>query len=121
HHGILGRTPDYVNIQVTATRQMAEEHGRKERSFAQNLVDYHAYIRDNDLSLTHCFGHPQVNRGVAIGQQPDPYVPVGVVDTTSEGIILRGAKLLATLAPFSDELFVPPYRPLRGEEEEMYA
>ncbi|MDE2803504.1 MAG: 4-hydroxyphenylacetate 3-monooxygenase, oxygenase component, partial [Chloroflexota bacterium] len=25
HHGILGRTPDYVNIQVTATRQMAEE------------------------------------------------------------------------------------------------
>ena len=121
HHGILGRTPDYVNIQVTATRQMAEEHGRNERMFAQNLVDYHAYIRDNDLSLTHCFGHPQVNRGAAVGQQPDPYIPVGVVDTTAEGIILRGAKLLATLAPFSDELFVPPYRPLRGEEEEMYA
>ena len=121
HHGILGRTPDYVNIQVTATRQMAELHGRNEKMFAQNLVDYHAYIRDNDLSLTHCFGHPQVNRGAAVGQQPDPYIPVGVVDTTAEGVILRGAKLLATLAPFSDELFVPPYRPLRGEEEEMYA
>ena len=85
HHGILGRTPDYVNIQVTATRQMAEEHGRNEKMFAQNLVDYHAYIRDNDLSLTHCFGHPQVNRGAAVGQQPDPYIPVGVVDTTCRG------------------------------------
>ncbi|SVD61222.1 uncharacterized protein METZ01_LOCUS414076, partial [marine metagenome] len=121
HHGILGRTPDYVNIQVTATRQMADLHGRTDKRFANNLIAYHEYIRDNDLSLTHCFGHPQVNRGVAVGQQPDPYIPVGVVDTGSDGIILRGAKLLATLAPFSDEIFVPPYRPLRGKEEEMYA
>ena len=30
-------------------------------------------------------------------------------------------KLLATLAPFSDEIFVPPYRPVRGKEEEKYA
>jgi 4-hydroxyphenylacetate 3-monooxygenase len=121
HHGILGRTPDYVNIQVTATRQMAELHGRTDKRFANNLIAYHEYIRENDLSLTHCFGHPQVNRGVAVGEQPDPYIPVGVVDTTSEGIIVRGAKLLATLAPFSDEIFVPPYRPLRGKEEEKYA
>ncbi|MQG77100.1 MAG: 4-hydroxyphenylacetate 3-monooxygenase, oxygenase component, partial [SAR202 cluster bacterium] len=121
HHGILGRTPDYVNIQVTATRQMAELHGHTDKRFGDNLIAYHENIRENDLSLTHCFGHPQVNRGVAVGQQPDPYIPIGVVDTTSEGIILRGAKLLATLAPFSDEIFVPPYRPLRGKEEEMYA
>ncbi len=121
HHGILGRTPDYVNIQVTATRQLAELHGRKERRFADNLIAYHEYLRENDLCLTHTFGHPQVNRGASIGAQPDPYIPLGVVDTTSEGVIVRGAKLLATLAPFSDEIFVPPYRPLRGKEEEKYA
>lgn len=121
HHGILGRTPDYVNIQVTATRQLADLHGRSDRRFRGNLINWHEYLRENDLCMTHTFGHPQVNRGAAVGQQPDPYIPLGVVDTCSEGIIVRGAKLLATLAPFSDELFVPPYRPLRGKEEEMYA
>ena len=28
-HGMLGRTPDYVNIQLTATRQMADFYGEK--------------------------------------------------------------------------------------------
>ncbi|MBC8282028.1 MAG: 4-hydroxyphenylacetate 3-monooxygenase, oxygenase component, partial [Chloroflexi bacterium] len=43
---------------------------------------------------------------------------VGVVDHTSEGVIVRGASLLATLAPFADEIFCPVYRPLRPDSEE---
>ena len=121
HHGVLGRTPDYVNIQVTATRQLADLHGRREKRFRDNLIAYHEYLATNDHCLTHTFGHPQVNRGASVGQQPDPYIPLGAVAETSEGIIVRGAKLLATLAPFSDEIFVPPYRPVRGKEEEKYA
>ena len=31
HHGVLGRTPDYVNIQVTATRQLADLLGAVRR------------------------------------------------------------------------------------------
>ncbi|MHB8577786.1 MAG: 4-hydroxyphenylacetate 3-monooxygenase, oxygenase component [Dehalococcoidia bacterium] len=114
--GMLGRSPDYVNVQVTACAMCPDIFGRKERRWADNLRAYHEYIREHDLSLTHTFGHPQVNRGASVGQQPDPYIPCGVVDTTSEGVILRGAKLLATLAPFADELFVPPYRPVTQDE-----
>ena len=116
--GMLGRTPDYVNIQLTAMRQMAHVYGRKEKRFADNLIRYHEYAREKDLCLTHAFGHPQVNRAVPISDLPDPYVALGAVDTTSEGIIVRGAKLLATLAPFSDEIFAPIYRPLRPDAEE---
>ncbi len=120
--GMMGRSPDYVNIQLTATRQMAEHFGDKEKRFADNIRAFHEYAREQDICMTHAFGHPQVNRGAAVGEQPDPYVPLGIVDTTSEGVIVRGAKSLATLAPFSDELFVPPYRPLRPDAgEEMYA
>ena len=43
---------------------------------------------------------------------------VGVVDTCAEGVVVRGAKNLATLAPFSDELFTPLYRPQRPDVEE---
>jgi len=114
--GMLGRSPDYVNIQVTACAQCAATYGRRERRWGENLLAYYDYIRERDLSLTHTFGHPQVNRALPVGQLPDPYVALGVVDTTSGGVIVRGAKLLATLAPFADELFVPPYRPVQPEE-----
>jgi 4-hydroxyphenylacetate 3-monooxygenase len=115
-NGMLGRTPDYVNIQVTSCAQCAATYGRREKRWGDNLLTYWEYIRERDLCLTHTFGHPQVNRAVPVGQLVDPYVALGVVDTTSEGIIVRGAKLLATLAPFSDELFVPPYRPVQPDE-----
>ena len=117
-NGVLGRTPDYVNIQVTALRQKAHLYGQKEKRFADNIRAYHEYIRENDVCVTHTFGHPQVNRSVPIAELPDPYIAVGIVDTTSEGVIVRGAKLLATLAPFADEIFAPFYRPLRPDAEE---
>ena len=117
-HGMLGRTPDYVNIQVTASRQLAHLYGLKDQRHADNLRNYHEYVRERDLCLTHAFGHPQVNRSLTLAELPDEYTAVGVVDRTSEGVIVRGAKLLATLAPFSDEIFAPVYRPLRPDMEE---
>lgn len=116
HHGILGRTPDYVNVQMTAARMASNEYGANDPWLGENLIKYHEYIRENDLCLTHAFGHPQVNRGAALTEQPDPYIPTGILKTTSDGIVLRGAKLLATLAPFADELFCPPYRMARADE-----
>ena len=59
--------------------------------------------------MTHAFGHPQVNRGVGIGELADPYIALGIVNTNSEGVVVRGAKQLATLAPFADEIFCPLY------------
>ena len=117
-YGMLGRTPDYVNIQLTAMRQMSHVYGSNDPVFQQRLLAYHEYVRENDLCLTHTFGHPQVNRAVPISDLPDPYVALGVVDTTGEGVIVRGAKLLATLAPFSDEIIAPVVRPLRPDAEE---
>ena len=117
-HGMLGRTPDYVNIQVTASRQLAGLYGTKDQRYSDNLRNYHELVRERDLCLTHGFGHPQVNRSLGLSEQPEPYTAVGVVDQTNDGVIVRGAKQLATLAPFSDEIFAPVYRPLRLDNEE---
>ncbi len=117
-HGMLGRTPDYVNIQITASRQLAHLYGLNDKRHGDNLRSYHEYVRERDLCLTHAFGHPQVNRALTLAELPDPYTAVGVIDRTSEGVVVRGAKLLATLAPFADEIFAPVYRPLRPDMEE---
>ena len=113
--GMLGRTPDYMNIILTAMRQMADCYGENDSRFRDNVIAYYEYVSENDLCLTHTFGHPQTNRTVDISQLDDPYIALGVVDTTSEGVIVRGARLLATLAPFSDEILAPLYRPLNPE------
>ena len=121
--GMLGRTPDYVNIVVTAMRQMADSYGENDTRYRDNVINYYEYVSENDLCLTHTFGHPQANRAADISQLDDPYIALGVVDTTSEGVIVRGARLLATLAPFSDEIVAPLYRPLRPDlpESSTYA
>ena len=113
--GMLGRTPDYCNIIITAMRQMADAYGENDRRYADNVIDYYRYVSENDLCLTHTFGHPQSNRSVDVSQLADPYLALGVVKTNSDGVTVRGAKLLATLAPFSDEILAPIYRPLRPD------
>ena len=95
--GMLGRTPDYVIIQLTASWQLAALFGEKDLKFAANLRTYHEYVRERGLSLTHAFGYPQVNRSVELSMLSDPYVAVGVVDTCTEGVVVRGVKNLATL------------------------
>ena len=117
-HGMLGRTPDYVNIQLTASRQLAHLFGLNDKRHEANLRNYHEYVRERDLCVTHAFGHPQIDRSLSLAELPEPYTAVGVVDRTSEGVIVRGAKLLATLAPFADEIFAPVYRPLRADNDE---
>ena len=119
-NGMLGRSPDYVNVQVSASAACHAVYGARDKRLGDNLPAYHEYVREHDLALTHTFGHPQVNRGAAVSAQPDPYIPAGAVDANSKGVIVRGAKQLGTLAPFADELYVPPYRPL-GPTEQMYA
>lgn len=113
--GMLGRTPDYCNLVITGMRQMADVYGENDPQYSENVVNYYRYVSENDLCLTHTFGHPQTNRSVDISELEDPYIALGVVDTTNEGVIVRGAKLLATLAPFSDEIIAPIYRPLRPD------
>src|SRR5262249_57951242 len=43
---------------------------------------------------------------------PGDEVALHKVEETGRGIVVRGARILATLAPFSDELFVYPGAPL---------
>jgi aromatic ring hydroxylase len=72
------------------------------------------------LVLTHTLVDPQVDRSRGPSQQPDPFLVLRKVRETASGVIVRGAKMLATLAPFSNELWVGPFLP-RREGEEDYA
>lgn len=115
--GMMGRCPDYLNAVLMAFEQSAEFFG----AYADNVRNYVQYVRENDLSTTHCLTNPQVNRAKSNLEQPDPYIPLGVVSENEKGIVVRGARMLSTL-PTADELLVFPSTLLKeGPGADKYA
>jgi 4-hydroxyphenylacetate 3-monooxygenase len=106
--GMLGRSPDYLNTMVMGCAANADYFAANDPAFGNNIKRYHELVREQDLCLTHTLVAPQVNRSVAPDLQAGGAVALRVVDETDRGLILSGARILATLAPASDELFVAP-------------
>src|SRR5919108_1515172 len=97
HFGFLGRTPDYLNRAMAYYGSGADFLGNDGQPFADNMRRYYEYLRENDLCLTHTLINPQANRAVGPAQQTDPFLAARVVHETSAGIVIRGARMLATL------------------------
>ena len=107
--GLLGRSPDFTAGLVTGWYQGRENFARLGKQFGENAVSYYEYVRENDLFLTHVLVGPQVDRSKIASEQEDPFIQLGKVKETDEGIIVRGAKMLGTMAPITEEVAVVPF------------
>jgi 4-hydroxyphenylacetate 3-monooxygenase oxygenase component len=117
HGGIMGRSPDYLNVTFALFAARADVWARRgnERG-AENVVNYHRLMRDRDLSTTHTLINPQIDRSRPDAEAGAGEISLHKVGESAEGIIVRGARMLATLAPYADELSVYPGSPLRLQD-----
>jgi 4-hydroxyphenylacetate 3-monooxygenase len=115
--GMMGRSPDYLNRALMACAAGAGYMAESDPRFGENIRRYYEYVRERDLCLTHTLINPQANRSVGPSKQADPHLAAGVVGETREGVVIRGARMLATL-PVSDEIMVFPSTVLRGGPED---
>jgi len=115
--GMMGRAPDYLNRAMSAYAGGAEFLSGPDPKFGENARNYHAYMRENDLCLTHTLITPQANRSVNTAKQADPFLAARVKEETDAGIVIRGCRMLATL-PASDEIMVFPSTLLKNQEED---
>jgi len=117
--GLMGRTPDYMNVKFASFASRAHDwrgaEGRNEEG-AHNIVRFQKRIAREDVSLTHTIIHPTIDKSTD-SQFAGNRVPVHKVGETSSGIVVRGARILATLAPFADEIAVYPAHPLPAGAE----
>lgn len=113
--GMLGRTPDYLNSALMAMASASEFFGKEN---SKKIIDYYEYVRENDLLLTHTLINPQVNRSVGPSKQVDPFIAARVADKRSEGLVVRGARMLATF-PLADEILVFPSTVIRSGQDDM--
>src|SRR5690348_9018601 len=115
--GVMGRTPDYLNVTFACFAGRSEVWARRENSAgAANLVNYQAFMRDHDLSTTHALMNPQVDRSKPEAEQAMGQVALHKIGETDSSITVRGARMLATLAPFADELLVYPGSDIRPQD-----
>jgi 4-hydroxyphenylacetate 3-monooxygenase len=112
--GIMGRTPDYMNMKFSAMCAApwvwAGKDGRNELG-ATNIQTLRSHLATTDSAMTHTIIQPSNDKRTD-GQIIDNKVTVRKVGETAEGIVVRGARVLATLAPFADEQAVYPALPL---------
>ena len=98
--GISGRMPDYMSAGISAWAAAADVFGE----FGNNLrACYERIVRD-DLYATHS---TSVLRRMG---PPIADTRIDVVEENSDGIVVAGARAMATSAPISDVLFVFPNR-----------
>jgi 4-hydroxyphenylacetate 3-monooxygenase len=85
-----------------------------------NLVAFQRQLALEDISLTHTIVHPTIDRA-SDSKFAGNNVPLHKVADTPNGIVVRGARILATLAPFADEIAVYPGQPLPPDATPDYA
>ncbi|GAA1860645.1 4-hydroxyphenylacetate 3-monooxygenase, oxygenase component [Paeniglutamicibacter psychrophenolicus] len=117
-NGFLGRTADYMNSALTALAGAKTFFAQSDPVYGQRIEAYYEFARENDLLATHTLIPPQVNRSVSGSEQLGGQLTARIVEERSDGIIINGARMLATVAPIADELLVFPSTVLRGTPED---
>jgi aromatic ring hydroxylase len=112
--GLLVRSPDFLATILSAWRAAADSFGEYE----DNVVRCWERCGAGNLVLTHAISDPPGDRYLPQQADATPQT-LRVVAERDGGIVVRGAKMLATLAPFADELLVYPYRPLRESDADQ--
>ncbi|MFP7494620.1 4-hydroxyphenylacetate 3-monooxygenase, oxygenase component [Terribacillus saccharophilus] len=105
-HGMIGRSPDYMNTALMAFASSASLLEGEDNCFPDHLRSYYDYVKKHDLTMTHTFIDPQVNRGDFYIEQKEDPIAAKIVERNAKGILIQGAKLLATQGGITDELLV---------------
>jgi aromatic ring hydroxylase len=113
-YGLLGRLPDFMNAYVTDMAAARDYLGQRKPELGENTWRYYEMVREKDLSLTHTLIDPSIDRSKGLDAQE----ALRVVKETDAGVIVRGARMLATLAPLADELWVGSAYPRKAGQED---
>ncbi|WP_210470229.1 4-hydroxyphenylacetate 3-monooxygenase, oxygenase component [Sporosarcina sp. 6E9] len=119
--GIMGRSPDYLNTVLMSFASSVTFLKNKENCFPSNLQTFYELARENDLSFTHTFISPQVNRSPIYFENSEEPIAAKVVDKNEEGIIIKGARLLATQGGLTDEVLVFSVGKFLFNEDQAFA
>ena len=115
--GLMGRTPDHVAAIVTAFAASAAVFGRGSHGTADRVTAFYEEARTNDWFVTFAITPPQVDRSRPAHDQPEEFLYPGIVTERNDGIVIRGALMIATSAAIADQVLISSVAPLLPGDE----
>lgn len=118
-HGWVGRSPDHVGAFLAGFAAHPEAFASEPRDLAANVVNYHRRVLTESLYVSYAIIPPQVPRSTTGHGWDGDFVQAGVVEERPDGIVIRGAQMLATGATVADEIFISCIKPLTPEDRDF--
>lgn len=106
---------DTLNAIGITSKEIDDKYGTV---YHQNFLKYLKYYQENDLVGNAAQTDPKGDRSKRPSKQVDPDLYLRVVEKKSDGIVVRGAKVHNSIAPYSDELMVVPTRAMTPEDSD---
>ena len=100
--GMMGRSPDFLNTIFSSWAGASGYFAQDRSEFQQNVEDYHEFLQENDVALTHALVNLQRRRRSNPTDTLSEEVALTLVKETDAGIVVKGSWVLATLGPISD-------------------
>jgi len=119
--GVMGRSPDYLNTVLMSFASSAPFLKGKSNCFPEHLEAVYKMAREKDLCFTHTFIPPQVNRAQIYFENTKEPIAAKVVEENENGIVIKGARLLATQGGLTDEVLVFSVGRFLFNEDEAFA
>jgi 4-hydroxyphenylacetate 3-monooxygenase len=115
--GVLGRFPQYMASLVMGLYHLRHDVRRVNTAWAENIELFYDHCRERDLSVAFSASDPIRNRKLP----PSAIEYLTMVEKRDDGIVVRGAKMVATHAAYADEILVlTTGRKEAGERDNLY-
>jgi 4-hydroxyphenylacetate 3-monooxygenase len=115
--GLMGRAPDHVAGFFSGYAAVPKFFAAAGQRFADNLVAFYEFMRDNHIYCSYAIVPPQIDRSKPAHQQSDPTLYAGVIKERDDGIVISGAQQLATGGAISDFIQLSCIQPLQPGDE----
>ncbi|NUU76627.1 4-hydroxyphenylacetate 3-hydroxylase family protein [Paenibacillus xylanilyticus] len=116
-YGVMSRLSDYARSRLTGWYATRDDMASHDPMYADKITAYYQEAKRKDAFLTIVQRDPQINRSLPVGEDEDAMLRI--VRTNSEGIVMRGAKMVATAAPYADDIIAYPIQRIPGHRPEL--
>jgi len=115
-HGWVGRGPDHVGAFLAGFASCPQAFAREPHDFAANVSAHYRRLLDESLFISYAIIPPQFSRASTAHDWDGDFIQAGVAEERPEGIVVRGAQMLATGACVADEILISCIKPLTPED-----
>ncbi len=118
-HGGVGRSPDHVGAFLAGFAAHPEAFAAEPRDLGANVVSYFNRVLRESLYVSYAIIPPQVSRATTAHSWDGEFIQAGVAGENQDGIVIRGAQMLATGGAVADEIFISCLKPLTPEDRDF--